>query len=260
MMIRYLAALLLLLSLTALVSADGCYRGSRSYSYSYPTYSYSAPTYSAPYVAPYVAPAKPVEYQIYRYLLAFPLVELPSYGAVYQPPVAPTLPQQQSPKGSAQGLPPTAFEEAVLKKLDELGKGLREVSERVDRIERTRTPQQLPPPKQELPKQPPEQGPAPDVEKAFFKVNQESCIMCHARSVADVKGGKFVFTEDDGTPVQLSAEQREEVQRQLIAETMPMKGTPKDNVKKLDKDTRSVLFNELDRQIRNAGKRSVSKK
>lgn len=270
-MMRSLAAVLLLAVCAAAGYGGDCYRGARSsysYSYSYaatPTYSYATPTYSAP---AYVAPAKPTyDYAAYRFLLAFPLVELPSYGAAYQPPPAATpAGALAAPKPAGA---PSAFEEAVIKKLDGLDRNLKDLGDRVERIERTRTQpppfqqqqppyqQQPPPQQQKQPKQPPQEplGP-PEVEKAFLDVNGASCAMCHQRGSL-AKGTSFVFSEADGSPRFLSAEERESVQFQLTNGLMPVK---KANVKDLTKDTSDVLFRELDRQIALAGKLRSQKK
>ncbi len=268
---KLITAALLLAVLAASGYADGCYRGTRSsysyshsYSYATPTYSYAAPTYQAP---AYVAPVKP-SYEAYRFLLAFPVVELPSYGAVYQPAVAaavvPPASALQSPRSAA-------FEETVIRELKSLGKGLQELGDRVERIERTgrSVPQQPAPqqpqaqPQQQPKQQQPEPIGPPDVEKDFGVVNAASCAMCHQRG-NEKNGGGFVFSEADGAPVLLTAEQREEVQRQLVSGTMPLVNTAKAQqlgVKALSKEGRDVLFRELDRQIVVAGNaRKAAKK
>lgn len=223
--------------------------------------SYSHRSYTPSYSYSYAAPAKVVKKEVYHdykdveYKLVLPVFalqvfSLPTYGAAYAPPAQQTPPppaqappQQQAPSQMQQILAAQTQTLEALKRLDDrLGK----IEQRVERIERTRQP--LPQP-QQLPKQ--EAPKDDDLAKAFAAVNAASCAACHSRSNAAKHGGEFVFSEDDGRPARLTAEQREEVERQITSGKMPKlksKRAEEAKVQPLTQQTADVLFRTLDRQ------------
>lgn len=249
---------------------------SRTYStYSYPSYSYSTPSYSYvpsyAYSTPhktYAVPAKK-DYDVptyFRFLLAFPVVELPSYGAAYQ---EPALPNQASPNNpflkGANGAPTqaqvqqdSAFQQVVLNKLDLLDKGLKDVGSRVEKLERSRgpVPLQNPQPKEQTPQKDDPVAASVEVSRAFAEVDAKSCAACHRRG-NEKHGGNFVFSEADGKMARLTADQREEVQRQLVRGKMPRLNSPRAkeaNVQALTKEAADIIFKQLDQQIQESGK------
>jgi hypothetical protein len=224
-----------------------------TYSYSAPSYSYApavsygAPTYS--YEAPraYEAPAKAYEPAYYKFVLALPVAVLPTYGAAYSDPEGGVVPRQApNPAPVPQKAPsgPDPFQEAVLKKLDDLDRGQKELSRRIEKLERTREPLKLPQPKEE------KDGDA-RVDANFLKVSGESCAACHSRANAAKYGGDFVLSEADGRMAALTAEQREAVETQIMDGKMPKlnsKRAKDEGVKPLTQQTADVLFLALDRQ------------
>lgn len=191
----------------------GSYRTFRgSTYYSYPTYSTSyAPTYSAPvtYSTPYVAPVvKKVvehkdEYHYLKFVAVVPLVELPTYSAVYTPPYAPlSAPGGTHKGGGASGSDP------VLKEILDLVKGY---DARLKALE-AKSPGPLAP-KTDTPAKEPS---IPDVKQ----VNQQKCAMCHQRG-NEANGGSFILSEKDGSIARLNNEQLGELDEQLSTNKMP---------------------------------------
>lgn len=189
----------------------------RTYRASYPTYSYptySAPvTYSAPYTssytAPYVAPVvkKVVEHKDDYYLLKFvavaPLVELPTYSAVYVPPYSPL--QHPNPASNQNQ------NKDDMKQVLELLKGYETRFKAIeDKLKGTVAPvTPTPDGKTSEPK-------IPDVKE----VNSKKCAVCHQRG-NEASGGKFVLSEADGSIVRLNNEQLGELDEQLSTNAMP---------------------------------------
>lgn len=223
--------------------AAPAYSSYSTYSYSTPTMSYAAPAYVAP--TAYEAPVVKKEVSYLRFLAVLPLVELPSYSAVYTPPPPPAQQQQNgTTQRQAQAADPQAA--AILDQLRGLNEGLTrldrkvgQIDARLERLERTpRGPiqQQAPAPPPPPPPPPAEPGPQPDKEPAkaqqqtkaagpaaaFAAANKASCAACHqGKEVADAHGGGFVFTELDGTLAKLDSKQVLSVQRQLTTGKMP---------------------------------------
>jgi len=225
---------------------------SYGYSRSYSSYSYVAPTYSS-YSSSYVAPAKVVvkkdvyaEPSYFRYLLALPLVEIPSYGAAYAPPPPVQPPNgapaaQQAPSQMQQILSQQA---QVLTALDKLSKSVEALSARVEKIERTRQP---------LPQKQPEpqaQAPRDDALKAAATVSQQKCAACHQKG-NESHGGDFVLTDEQGRFVRLTDTQLVSMQRQLVKGKMPKinKRAQEHQITALRKEEADALFAMLDAQI-----------
>jgi hypothetical protein len=199
------------------------YRPSYSYStYSYPTYStpaYSAPVVShTPYVAPYVAPVvkKVVNYKDDYHLLKFvavvPLVELPTYSAVYTPPYNP-LQVNQGNQGNQ-----SKQDSEQLKQIVELLKGYEARFKALEAKQAAVSPKETP---KDYPKDTPKDTPRdepkiPDVRQ----VNTQKCALCHQRGNEAV-GGKFILSEADGSIVRLNNEQLGELDEQLSTNQMP---------------------------------------
>lgn len=283
-----LALLLSAASLQAQCTSSS-YR-SRSYNY-YPSASYSTYSY-APYVAQsysppakvYEAPAYVKEYEVVKYLVALPLVALPSYAAAYMPPPTngngangpgvqpgngsggPTPAAQANP----QMLQITQQLEALNKGMVELSKGVSQLNERVGRLEQRERSFQAPKEKEKEKLPPPAPGPKDkddepasgqqDVVKAAEAVNKQYCAVCHQRGsdkdgkdIPETYGGGFVLSSESGRILNLSADQREELQRQLLKDKMPLVG--KDRAKehgikeKLTEAQKKAFFNLIDQQI-----------
>jgi mono/diheme cytochrome c family protein len=255
---RLSLALLALLTLACAAHAQHCsssYSRSYGHSYSYaPAYSYGAPTYHAPakvYKDDYVKAYEPA---YVRFVLALPVVNLPSYGAAYAPPheqqpQAQPQPQQQQP--TPQASPQSSQMQQLLQQQTQMLQELKKVSDKVDRIEqrvdkleRVRSvPQPEPQPQRD-----PKEERQPDeaaVISAFKEANTASCAACHTRTNAKKYGGDFVFTEDDGSLVRLTAEQREAVEHQMESGKMPLlksKRATEAGVKALTRESGSAIF------------------
>lgn len=267
------------------------YRGyGPSYSYAAPSYSYSYPATSYSYSAP--AHEKKQDYSptYYRFLLAFPVVELPSYGAAYaQPgdekaPVGPFAPKNGNGAGTAptpaaqpQPNPNDPFQRQVLDQLKTLNEAVVRIDRRVEALERSRQP--VPLPKQEAPPRKEEQAPAPkqetpppvkdngdsDLGKVLAETNRNSCAACHqegkddkGNDVPEKYGGGFVFSDSQGRVKQFTAEQREEIQRQLMKGKMPKMSSRRArdaNVQALTQQGADAIFKELDRQVAAGGRK-----
>lgn len=229
--------------------AQSCGSYGRSYQRSYSSYSsYSAPSYST------YAPAKVVvkkdvyaEPAYFRYLLALPLVEVPTYGAAYAPP-PPALAQPQAlPQSQGQ---PSQMQQIlsqqgqILTSLDKLAKSVDALNARVEKIERTRQPQPQAQPKQQ-------QAP-PQVNglKAAQLVNQQKCAACHQKG-NEAHGGDFVLSDEKGNFLKLTDKQLVSMQRQLTRGTMPKlnKRASEHQITALRKEEADALFALLDGQI-----------
>jgi hypothetical protein len=261
LMTRCLACLAVCLALAGQAGAQSCSSYSRSYrSYSYaPSYSYHSPAkvYKAPV---YKEKVVKVEAVYTNFLLAFPVVALPSYGAAYQEPAPAPAPGLAPPGGAqnpAQGRPPDAFQSQVLDQLKSLNTGLNALNQRVDKLERTRgpVPQRQPeaPPKEEAPREDDVR-----VDQAFHQRGKDE----RGRDIPETHGGGFVFTEANGRLARLTAELREEVQRQLQKGKMPMLNTKRAKdagVKPLTKEGADAIFAAIDRQIALGGRKKEEK-
>lgn len=244
---KMILTVITMMVLCATTHAQSCGTAySRSYSYSYqhaymPTYSYAAP--AKKYVAPVY---DKVEYKLVLPVFAVEVFKLNSYGAAYAPaqqvqPSATPTPQQPQQSQMQQVL---AAQQQTLEAIKSLGDRLGKVEQRIERIERTRQPIPQSQPKQEPPKD-------DDLVKAFAAVDASSCAACHRRDNAAKYGGDFVFSELDGTMAKLSAEQREEVERQVTEGKMPKLKTKRAEemkVEPLNQQKADVIFRMLDRQ------------
>lgn len=242
-------AVLTTLALATVANAQ-CYE-TRSRTY----YSYSSGAYIAPKAKVYTEYA-PV-YQ--KFLAVIPLVEYPTYSAVYAPPVpvtsAPVQGVNPMPNPAAQTLQSNELKIA-LEAIKKIGEDMRSVStaltefdKRLRRLEERQPVQPLPPAKQAEP------GPKPKEEPsaALKALNARACAMCHERG-KESNGGDFVLSEPNGSIVKLTGEQLTAMQRMLNPERPKM---PKltEAAKKagitshLNEEETKLWYREIDRQL-----------
>lgn len=214
---------LFLFDLTPPADASNCVGYSRTYSA--PSYSqgyaYTATkVYKAPTAYKEVAYEEPVYYKFQAFV---PLIQIPTYSAVYAPPVAPfsgvqqhSLNQDPAKQQQAQG-----ELQQVLKGLTEVTTTLRNFDDRLRRLEERSGLQAPPPQPQALPKeQPKQQGQAPKGNLSFATVNAKACAMCHERGKESF-GGDFILSETSGAMVKLTDAQAGAMSRVLLKGKMP---------------------------------------
>lgn len=256
-----LAAALCLLPLLSPVEAGSCAGYARTYTA--PTYAAPLKSYAAPSYAVHAAKAYDYQADIYfpKFLAVVPLVQYPSYSAVYAPPVPGQIPGAADPARQQQ----TQGEMTqVLSGLKEVTTTLRDLDSRLRRLEERSgvqpIPQQLPPvqqaPKQSAPKQnapaPKQQGQNTGVKHTFASVNAAFCAACHAKG-NEANGGDFVLS-DNGVIVKLTDAQVGAMQRVLLKGKMPkLNAHAKNNgiERMLTAEEAQAVLEEVDRQLSN---------
>lgn len=205
------------LVLTPTATADHCATPRVTYRAPYVAPSYHVPTYVAPtYHAPVTYNHTPVVKKVVNYdykkddayylkfVAVVPLVELPTYSAVYTPPYAPV----QAP-------PNRQSNEDLKKVLD----AIKELGVRVRALEGRTTPAPTAPTTT-----PPVGSAAPATTPPTIPdvklVNKNKCALCHERG-SEASGGGFVLSEKDGTIVRMTSEQLAELDEQIYANKMP---------------------------------------
>lgn len=256
-----LIATFALFACAAVSPAQSCrsrsYGGYSSYSYSAPAYSYqsyAAPSYG--YAAPAVTKTYKEETKYLKFLAVLPLVELPSYSAVYSPPQQLQSPQAQAaPRAASSQMDQIlSQQQAVLTKLDQLDKNVQALSSRVEGLERSgrfggAQPQanlKTAPDAEPIPKQPSKEG-----KLTAALVNKQACAVCHERG-NEQHGGDFVMSEPDGKFTRWSDKQLMAMERLLLSDKMPKinKRSQEAGITgALNKEAKEALLAERDRQV-----------
>lgn len=180
---------------------------------------YRGPAYHAPFVhhAPAVVVKKEIavvkEVVVPRFLLAFQVVDFPSYGAQFLPPVAaPVQPVQQPPPPQQQQSDMAAIMSA-----------LRAIDARLQKLE------QAAPKKPVDPFEPQAQRRDDRPPPTALAVVKNKCAACHSEAKAADEGGGFVMLDKDGALPAFSQKQRDRILAQAYKGAMP----PRDNKLKI---------------------------
>lgn len=167
---------------------------------------YHAPTYHSPVVVKKeVAVVKEVVPVIHKFVAVIPLVDLPTYSAVYAPPVVvPPVPVNPAPVQQQQ----QPDWKLVMDTLRDIGARLKRLEDGQAQPAR---------PKDPFAPQP-QKGP-----QGALGVVQQKCASCHSEASAPEKGGGFVMVGKDGALPKFSAAASAKVLKRSYNGTMPPK-------------------------------------
>lgn len=185
---------------------------------------YRGPAYHAPFVhhAPAVVVKKEIavvkEVAVPRFLLAFQVVDFPSYGAQFLPPVAaPVQPVQQPPQQQQSDMA------AIMGALKQINDNMKAFDDRLKKLE------QAAPKKPVDPFEPQAQRRDDRSPPTALAVVKNKCAACHSEAKAGEEGGGFVMLDKDGALPAFSQKQRDRILAKAYKGAMP----PRDNKLKI---------------------------
>lgn len=212
-----------IVALAHAASGQSCYS---TPTYSYRSYSYGTPSYS--YAAPYVAPKKEYKAEPYylRFLAVIPLVDYPSYSAVYAPApatvAAQAAPAPQTPAPAA--AQPNGDLAKIMAALGTINKSVELIDARLNRLEGGGNGGNgAPAPRQG--QRAPEQPPGP--QQTAQQIVAAKCVVCHDHKQAGDWGGGFTLVDEAGKIERISDKAVRKLIKHCMAATMPPKEAPK---------------------------------